>query len=170
MRGSIPSTDQKFLLSKTSSPALVPTPTSHSMGKGVLSRKVKRPRREAGHLLPSSVEDGWSNTSTSPIRLHGVHRNYFTFTFALHLGDFHIGSPYGRQLRSGVWCLCHPSKCRPIRYCGHALAQLVEALRYKPEGRGFDFQWYHWHNPSSCTTARTSTQEYFLEGVKAAGG
>jgi hypothetical protein len=22
---------------------------------------------------------------------------------------------------------------------GHAVAQLVEALRYKPEGRGFDF-------------------------------
>jgi hypothetical protein len=26
---------------------------------------------------------------------------------------------------------------------GHAVAQLVEALRYKPEGRGFDSQWYH---------------------------
>jgi hypothetical protein len=23
---------------------------------------------------------------------------------------------------------------------GHAVAQLVEALRYKPEGRGFDFR------------------------------
>ena len=26
---------------------------------------------------------------------------------------------------------------------GHALAQLVEALRYKPEGRGFDPRWCH---------------------------
>jgi len=26
---------------------------------------------------------------------------------------------------------------------GHAVAQLVEALRYKPEDRGFDFQWCH---------------------------
>jgi hypothetical protein len=25
-----------------------------------------------------------------------------------------------------------------------ALAQLVEALRYKPEGRGFDSRWCHW--------------------------
>jgi len=25
----------------------------------------------------------------------------------------------------------------------HAVAQLVEALRYKPEGRGFDFRWCH---------------------------
>jgi len=26
---------------------------------------------------------------------------------------------------------------------GHALAQLFEALRYKPEGRGFDSRWCH---------------------------
>jgi hypothetical protein len=25
------------------------------------------------------------------------------------------------------------------------VAQLVEALRYKPEGRGFDSQWCHWN-------------------------
>ena len=28
---------------------------------------------------------------------------------------------------------------------GHAVAQLVEALRYKSEGRGFDSQWCHWN-------------------------
>ena len=27
---------------------------------------------------------------------------------------------------------------------GHAVAQLVEALRYKSEGRGFDSRWSHW--------------------------
>ena len=27
---------------------------------------------------------------------------------------------------------------------GHAVAQLVEALRYKLEGRGFDSRWCHW--------------------------
>jgi hypothetical protein len=27
---------------------------------------------------------------------------------------------------------------------GHALAQLVGALRYKSEGRGFDSGWCHW--------------------------
>jgi hypothetical protein len=26
---------------------------------------------------------------------------------------------------------------------GHAVAQLVEALRYMPEGRGFDSRWFH---------------------------
>ena len=25
-----------------------------------------------------------------------------------------------------------------------AVAQLVESLRYKPEGRGFDSRWCHW--------------------------
>jgi hypothetical protein len=27
---------------------------------------------------------------------------------------------------------------------GHAVAQLVEALRYKPEGWGFDSRWCDW--------------------------
>jgi len=34
------------------------------------------------------------------------------------------------------------------------VAQLVEALRYKPEGRGCPdgiIGIFHWHNPSSCT-------------------
>jgi len=28
---------------------------------------------------------------------------------------------------------------------GHAVEQLVEALRYKSEGRGFDSRWCHWN-------------------------
>ena len=28
---------------------------------------------------------------------------------------------------------------------GYAMAQLFEALRYKPEGRGFDSRWYLWN-------------------------
>ena len=36
--------------------------------------------------------------------------------------------------------------CVPIEWL-HAVAQLVEALRYKPEGRGFDFPWYQWDVP-----------------------
>jgi hypothetical protein len=28
---------------------------------------------------------------------------------------------------------------------GYAVAQLVEALRYKPEGRGFNSRWSHWN-------------------------
>jgi hypothetical protein len=28
---------------------------------------------------------------------------------------------------------------------GQAMAQLVEALRYKPEGLGLNPRWCHWH-------------------------
>ena len=56
------------------------------------------------------------------------------------------------------------------------LARLVEALRYKPEGRGFDSRWCHWN--FSLTQSfwlrygpwvdsafnRNEYQEYFLEG------
>jgi hypothetical protein len=59
-------------------------------------------------------------------------------------------------------------------------AQLVEALRYKSEGRGSIFDGvignFHWHNPSGRSMALRMTQpltemsyqEYFL-GIKAAG-
>jgi hypothetical protein len=30
-------------------------------------------------------------------------------------------------------------------HTGHAVAQLVEALRYKPESHGFDSRWCHWN-------------------------
>jgi hypothetical protein len=32
---------------------------------------------------------------------------------------------------------------------GHAVAQFVDALRYKPECFGFDFQWCHWNFKST---------------------
>jgi len=31
-----------------------------------------------------------------------------------------------------------------LKMLGYAVAQLVEALRYKPEGRGFDSRLCHW--------------------------
>jgi hypothetical protein len=53
---------------------------------------------------------------------------------------------------------------------------LVEALRYKPKGRGFDSWWCQWHNPFrshygpgvDSASNRNEYQEYFL-GAKAAG-
>ena len=39
---------------------------------------------------------------------------------------------------------------------GHAVAQFVEELCYKPEGRGFDSRWYHWN--VRLTMALVSTQ------------
>ena len=54
---------------------------------------------------------------------------------------------------SSLWCLFLGIRLTPrslrwlLDFCyigGHAVAQLVEALRYKPEGRGFDSRWCHW--------------------------
>jgi hypothetical protein len=43
----------------------------------------------------------------------------------------------------------HVCRLRPLSWLsytdGHAVAQLVEALRYKPEGRGFHSRWCHWN-------------------------
>jgi hypothetical protein len=48
---------------------------------------------------------------------------------------------------------------------GHAVAQLVEALRYKTEGCGFDSQWCHWHGIGvNWASNRNEYQEYFVGG------
>ena len=53
------------------------------------------------------------------------------------------------------------------------MVQLVEALRYKPEGRGFDSRWCHWnfsltrlHYGTGVESASNGNeyQEYFLRG------
>jgi len=63
---------------------------------------------------------------------------------------------------------------------GHAIAQLVEALYYKPEGRGFGSPWCYWnfsltlslpphYGPGvDSASKRNEYQKYFL-GVKVAG-
>ena len=49
---------------------------------------------------------------------------------------------------------------------GHAVAQLVEVLRYKPEGSGFYSRWCH---PGVDSASNINEyKEYFL-GIKAAG-
>ena len=37
------------------------------------------------------------------------------------------------------------------------VAQLVEALRYKPEGRGFDNRWCHWNFATQRATLEGGT-------------
>jgi hypothetical protein len=52
------------------------------------------------------------------------------------------GSNYGRltSYTNYIWLEFRTDYMSPS---GHAVAQLVEALRYKPEGRGFDSGWCH---------------------------
>jgi hypothetical protein len=54
--------------------------------------------------------------------------------------------------RAEDYTLSHPKKngtdtpqLRSIYLQGHAVAQLVEALLYTPERRGFDSRWCHWN-------------------------
>jgi len=48
------------------------------VGSGGSFPSVKRPEREADHLLPSSakVKNGWKYTSTPQIRLYSMMFNY----------------------------------------------------------------------------------------------
>jgi hypothetical protein len=62
----------------------------------------------------------------------------------------------------------------------HAVAQLVDALRYKPEGHGFDSRWGHWsfsltlffrphYGPVVDSASNRNEYQGYLLGVKAAG-
>jgi hypothetical protein len=59
-------------------------------------------------------------------------------------------------------------------YIGARGGAVVEALHYKPKGRGIDSRWCHWnfrpHRGAGIDSAsnRNKYQEYFL-GIKAAG-
>jgi 3-dehydroquinate synthetase len=45
---------------------------------------------------------------------------------------------------------------------GHTVAYLVEALAYKPEGRGFDYDWCHGQCLEVAASKRNEYKEYFL--------
>jgi hypothetical protein len=47
---------------------------------------------------------------------------------------------------------------------GYAVAQLAEALCYKPEGRGFDYFRPHYVPEVGSASNRNEYQEYFLGG------
>ena len=63
---------------------------------------------------------------------------------------------------------------------GHTVAALVEALHYKPEGRGYDSRWGHWnfsltqsfrphYGPGVDSASNRNEYQEFFPGVKAAG-
>ena len=62
---------------------------------------------------------------------------------------------------------------------GHAVAHLVEAPRYKPEGWGFCSQWFHWnfsltlsfwphYGPGVDSASNRNEHQEYLPGLKAA--
>jgi len=71
-------------------------------------------------------------------------------------------------------------KCSDFHRWGHAVAQLVEALRYKPEGRGFDSRCCHWnfsltllfwpqYGPGIDSASNINEYQEYSWGVKPAG-
>jgi len=50
--------------------------------------------------------------------------------------------PKALNMRISLVCLLS-IHIHTMLWRGHAVAHLVEALRYKPEGREFDFRWCH---------------------------
>jgi hypothetical protein len=53
--------------------------------------------------------------------------------------------PNIKYLKTNIFPYAYLITCFYPCTWGHAVAQLVEALRYKPEGRGFDSRWYNWN-------------------------
>jgi hypothetical protein len=54
-------------------------------------------------------------------------------------------SVLNEQLLYPFTCTTQLISVKFILHWGAAVAQLVEALRYKPERRGFDSRWCHWN-------------------------
>ena len=67
---------------------------------------------------------------------------YCSYIWAAQLteGDIPFGCPLQLLVQGYQGHLCFLVSILFL----HAVAQLVEALRYKLEGRGFDSQWRHW--------------------------
>jgi hypothetical protein len=71
-------------------------------------------------------------------------------------------------------CISVTPSMMPRVTVGHAVAQLVEAMRYNPEGRGFDSRWRRWNFSLTYTlrlhygpgidsgSNRSEYQEYLL--------
>ena len=61
-----------------------------------------------------------------------------------------------------MWDILHRNSnyCRFTHLRGHAVALLVEELRYEPEGRGIDSRWcnFNWLNPCGSTMTLELTQ------------
>jgi hypothetical protein len=71
------------------------------------------------------------------------------------------------QNYADIWCLYN--KYTHCNETGDAVGQLVEALRYKPEGRGFDWNWISLEFFidiifSVSASNRNEYKEYFLGG------
>jgi len=88
------------------------------------------------------------------------------------------------KIRSMCWLASYTERGCMSAFClssciGVAVTQLVESLRYKPEGRGFHSRWCHWifsltysfrphYGPGVDSASNRNEYQEYLLGVKAA--
>jgi hypothetical protein len=113
------------------------------MCKGDPFLKNKRPRREADETSSSSVEFKRISVATYSLSLlsYGLMSDKFTRILAFTVFTSNILTLQQNCSIQHTFTL-HSNTYRPTQ--GHAVAQMVEALRYNAEGRDFDFQWCKW--------------------------
>jgi len=72
-----------YLFFKTSRQVLGPTQHTIQWVPRALSSEIKKPKCESVHSPASNAEfeNEWSDTSTSPVRLHGAYSDNFNVTF-----------------------------------------------------------------------------------------
>ena len=73
------------------------------------------------------------------INLHSAASAYSLFGRIKVLGNLLHVDMWGHGVLQQVYSVPYNMSA------GHSVAQLTEALRYKPEGRGYDFRWFHWN-------------------------
>jgi hypothetical protein len=120
---SIPGGDLGFSFYATYTPAVGPSQCRLLWVPGTLIPVVKRPVSQDDHSLTYVVM---------------VRCVASTGTLFLHLVECSEKLPDVYGCRNGNYLVL-------LVTTGAAVAQLVEALRYKPEGRGFDSEWCHWN-------------------------
>jgi len=107
----------------------------------------------------------WTRTTTRAAPVNNSSPSFFVSTYSCTLSRYSACKKWERSWKTPECLLnvcniaslieelrfaTHLVDCTwwlPLLTCsfqGHAVAQLVEALRYKPEGRGFDSRWCQW--------------------------
>jgi hypothetical protein len=72
-----------------------------------------------------------------------IHSSYNQFYSTFFLSALQVSSESSRS-SSGAWYNILYYTVQSVQSCcKHAVAHLVESLRYKPEGRGFGSRWCH---------------------------
>jgi hypothetical protein len=84
-----------------------------------------------------------------PCRLYKFAPSYNTHkNFSIHRTENTVIVDYKHEEFNDIWAN-NPRLFSEFYKLHYAVAQLVEALRYRPEGRGFDSRWCHWNFPAA---------------------